>query len=208
MIRVLVGIGCDINERDERILKNINTNQGIDKDIGVSPLAQTVIDEDGSEEVRLSIAKTLLNLGADVDSSIHCEFADSSGRHSYSLSSLDYCVLYESAAFVRLLLQHGAVPTSSFMNAGGLLRIARVRQDAAVIQTLLDFGVGYVDGEDTSNNLSSVQHAMTIQSHIMAAPSGGLSTAVFRLSRMEQFRRATADSSRRVANDSSSTNVQ
>ena len=209
MIRVLVGVGCDINELDRwRMFKHIKTNQVIDKDRGVSPLAQTLIDEDGSEEVRLNIAKTLLKLGADVNSPIRCNFANNFGPRQCLMSALHFCVFYKSAAFVRLLLQHGAVPTSFFMNAGGLLRMARIRQDAAVIQTLHDFGVGNVNGEDTSDDFSTVQEAMMIQSHIMAAPSGGLSTAVFRDSRMEQFRRATADSSRRVANDSSSTNVQ
>ncbi|KAK0511439.1 hypothetical protein JMJ35_006012 [Cladonia borealis] len=201
MIRVLVGVGCDIDEPHGRMFKHINPTQVIDEYRGVSPLAQTLIDEDGSEEVRLNIAKTLLNLGADVDSSIQCEYADSIGRHSYLLSSLDYCVLYESAAFVRLLLQHGAVTTSSFTNTGGLLRIARLRQDAAVIQTLHDFGVGNINGEDTFNDFPSLTDAMMIQSHIMAAPSGGLSRVVFRDSRMERFRRATADSSWGVANN-------
>ena len=195
MIRVLAGVGCDINELDRWMLKHIKTNQVIDKDIDVSPLAQTLIDEDGSEEVRLNIAKTLLKLGADVNSLIHCNVADSSGPAWYPLKSLEYCVISESAAFVRLLLQHGAAPTG-FANMGALLRMAYIRQDAAVIQAFHDFGVGSVDGQDTSNDLLSVQEAMMIQSHIMVAPSGGLSTALFRDLCIERLRRTTATSPR------------
>ena len=206
MIRVLVGVGCDINEHHKWMLKHIKTNQVIDEDGGVTPLAQTLIDEDGSEEVRLNIAKTLLKLGADVNSHITYAFTDPLRHHAYPMSTLlDYCVCYESAAFVRLLLQHGAMTTRFIAYARGFLRMAYIRQDAAVIQTLRDFGVGVVNEEDISNDFSPVQKAMMIQSHIMAAPSGGLSMALFRVDRLLQ---ATADSSRRVANDSSSTNVQ
>ena len=116
MIRSLIWVGCDINGPDKWMLKHINTNQGIDKNISVSPLAQTVMDEDGSEEVRLEIAKILLNLGAKPDSHILCVNAG----FSYYLNLLQYCVLYKTAAFVRLLLQHGAAArTGLFSNMDG-----------------------------------------------------------------------------------------
>ena len=203
MIRVLVGVGCDINKTDGWMLQHINTNQNISRNRVDSPLAQTLIDKDSSEEVRLSIAKTLLNLGADPNIGIRCN-----GIGTPWIYPLQFCVLYESAAFVRLLLQHGAAPTDFTMKLVDILRMAYIRQDAAVIQTLHDFGVGDVNEEDTYNDPFSVQDAMMMQSHIMAAPSGGLSTAVFRDSRMERLLQATANRSRRVAHDSSSTNVQ
>ena len=62
-----------------------------------------------------------------------------------------------------------------------------IRQDAAVIQTLHDFGVGVVNEEDISDSFSFVQEAMMMQSHIMAAPAGGLSTALFRVDQLLQL---------------------
>ena len=209
MIRVLVGVGCDINEHDTWMLKHINTNRVIHEDKGVSPLAQTLVGKDGSEEVRLKIAKTLLDLGASADSRVYySSIPAESPSYFYEFNLLEYCVLYESAAFVRLLLQHGADPGGSIFTARGLLRLARIRQDADVIQTLLDFGLGDFNGKETSNDLPSVKEALRIQSHVVAAPSGGLSTALFtRDSDIERVGKAMASSSRGVANDSSSTNV-
>ena len=209
MIRVLVRVGCDINEYNGWMLKHINTNQVVDEDLGVSPLAQTLIDKDGSEEVRLNIAKTLLDLGASADSRVYySSIPTESPSYFYEFNLLEYCVLDESAAFVRLLLQHGADPGGSFFTARGLLRLARIRQDADVIQTLLDFGLGDFNGKETSNDLPSVKEALRIPSHVVASPSGGLSTTLFtRESDIERVRKAMASSSRGVANDSSSTNV-
>ena len=109
-----------------------------------------------------------------------------------------------------MLLQHGAKTTTGYIGGGSqLLRFARIRQDAAVIQTLLDFGLGEVGGEDTSDDLASVKEAMMIQSHVLAAPSGGLSTAVFsREPDIERVRQATTNSSRGVTNSSSPTAVE
>lgn len=181
MIRVLVGIGCDINERNRWMLRHINTNRAIYKNHGVSPLAQTLIDQDCSEELRLSIVKTLLDLGANPDSNIsNISYYQMDNFLIHSLKSLQYCVFYESAAFVRLLLQHGAAPTSPSMDVRDLLRFARIRQDAAIIQTLVDFGVGHASEKDTFNDPTSVEEAILIPSHIAAAPSGGISTALFR----------------------------
>ena len=180
MIRVLVGVGCDIHELDGRMLKHINTHRIIKKDRGVSPLVQTIFDVDGSEEVRLNIAKTLLDLGANVNVYIDYEFADGPFTPDYPISLLDYCVFHESAAFVRLLLQHGERTSQRLLGAPELLRYARIRQDAAVLQTLLDFGLEDFNERDIYNNLTSVPKAIMIHSHIVAAPSGGLSTALFR----------------------------
>ncbi len=187
MIRVLVGVGCDINEPDGSMLKHINTDLVIE---GASPLALTMIDKDGSEEVRLNIAKTLLVLEASANSRIIFPPMGSDIFQNFpSPNLLQYCVLNESAAFIRLLLQYGAKPTNDIVRDGSeLLRFARIRQDAAVIQTLLDFGMGAFNGKDPSDSLTSVKEALWLQSHAVAAPSGGLSTALFRGSLTERAR--------------------
>ena len=174
MIRVLVGIGCDINERDGWLLKHINSNQAIVRLQAVSPLVQTLIDKDGPEEVRLKIAKTLLDLGASADHTVRVLDSGAYGE----FSSLQYCVRHESAAFVRLLLQYST--KYEFGEEAELLRLARIRQDADLIQTLLDFGMRDGDGKDIFGDIMPVGAAMMMQSHVAAAPSGGLSTALFR----------------------------
>ena len=180
MIRVLVGIGCDIDEHVGWMLKHINTNQVIDESKGVSPLVQALIDKDGSEEVRLRIAKTLLDLGASADTDIRVADSD---RNIIVISPLEYCVSYESVAFVRLLLQYST--KYEFSEEAELLRLARIRQDADLIQTLLDFGMRDGDGKDPLDDLMPVGAALMMQSHVAAAPSGGLSTALFRDPRPE-----------------------
>ena len=211
MIRVLVGAGCGINELNPGMLKYIDGDQRLtmsNEGLPISPLGQILVDRAGPENVRLSIVKTLLDLGASADFKMHLRRVGFNGWQLCSL--LEYCVLFESAAFVRLLLQHGAKATTSFFaDRFEFLRFARIRQDTAVIQTLLDFGLGEVGGEDTSDDLASVKEALRIQSHVLAAPSGGLSTALFsRESDIERVRQATANSSRGVANNSSPTTVE
>ena len=178
MIKALVReAGCDVNKEDPGMLKylypdlslnNIDNNAGMP----ISPLGQTLIDRAGPEDVRLNIVKTLFDLGASANFGIWF-------RKSRFCSLLEYCVLSGSAAFVRLLLQHGAEPATKLINGSELLQFARIRQDAAVIQTLLDFGVEKVNGKETPENLATVKEAVRIQSHIIAAPSGGFSTALF-----------------------------
>ena len=223
MIRVLVGAGCDINEHNTEMLKYIDRdrrpkmfNEGLGglegleglKELPISPLGQILVDRAGPENVRLSIVKTLLDLGASADSKLHFR---REGLNAWQLCSvLEYCVLFESAAFVRLLLQHGAKATTSFFrDRFELLRFARIRQDAAVIQTLLDFGVGAVNGEDATDDLEFVREAVRIPSHVLAAPSGGLSTALFsRESDIERAQQTTANLSRGVATISSPTTLE
>ena len=185
MIRVLVGIGCNINERDGWMLEHINTHQVINKSKEVSPLVQTLIDKDGPEEVRLKIAKTLLDLGVGADPGIWVF-----DRDTYKeIGLLGYCVRYESAAFVRLLLQYKKYPTKyDISDEAEYLRLARIRQDADLIQTLLDFGMRDGDEKDISSDLMPVGAAIMMHSHVVAAPSGGLSTVLFRDPRIERLR--------------------
>ena len=197
MIRVLVGIGYNINHFLSGMFKYIDQAPSLGEvsnvGVPVSPLGQRLIDRAGPEDVRLSIVKTLLDLGANADMPMWV-IPDGLSGSRYS-SHLEYCVLHESAAFVRLLLQHGADPTTGELRDGSeLLRFARIRQDAAVIQTLLDFGVGNVKAEDTSDDLASVKEAVRIQSHVLAAPSGGLSTALFSKYHQESYVREDSSS--------------
>ena len=174
MIRIFVGVGCDINQHESWMLKHINTNRVIHEGQGVSPLAQTLIDANGFEEVRLKIARTLLDLGASTNSDIW--LPSQRWDATEVIYPLQHCIRYESAAFVRLLLQHRALDDSC--DGPFLLRLARIRQDADVIQTLLDVGLGEFDGKETSHDLPYVQEALRIQSHVVAAPSGGLNSLV------------------------------
>ena len=210
VIRVLIGVGYDVNEHYSGMLKYIDRDRNLTLDEGMppSPLGQRLLDRAGPEDVRLSIVRTLLDLGAGVDFKMHLR---REGLDGWQLCSpLEYCVLFESAAIVRLLLQHGAKTTTGYIGDGSqLLRFARIRQDAAVIQTLLDFGVGEVGGQYTSDDLASVKEAVRIQSHVLAAPSGGLSTALFgRESDMERVRQAIANSSWGVAYNPSPTTIE
>ena len=197
MIRVLVGIGCDINEQYSGMLKYIDPKRGFNaiSHVGtpISPLGQTLIDRAGPEDVRLSIVKTLFDLGASANFEIPFRIG---GLVDWQFCTLlEFCVLYKSAVFVRLLLQHGAEPTTGLIRDGSeLLRFARIRQDAAVIQTLLDFGVENVKVEGTSDGYASVKEAVRVQSHVLAAPSGGLSTALFSKYHQESYVREDSSS--------------
>lgn len=209
MMSVLVGVGYSVNYSLSVMLKYIDRDRNLklDEEMPLRPLGQRLIDRAGPEDVRLSIVKTLLDLGANTDFQIRFKPAP---HTLLSCTPLEYCVQYESAAFVRLLLQHGAKTTTGYIGGGsGLLRFARIRQDAAVLQTLVDFGVGEVGGEDNFDDLEFVREAVRIQSHVLAAPSGGLSTALFsRESDIERVRQTTANSSRGVTNSSSPTAVE
>ena len=183
MIKALVReAGCEVNMEDWGMFKylfpDLSLNIINNAELPISPLGQILIDRAGPEDVRLSIVKTLFDLGASAVSGIW--FRTDARGELQSCSLLEYCVLHQSAAFVRLLLQHGAATTTGLIRDGSeLLRFARIRQDTAVIQTLLDFGVEKVNGKETSDDLATVKEAVRIQSHIIAAPSGGLSTALF-----------------------------
>ncbi len=213
MIRVLVETGCQVDEVNVWMLEHIKIHPDVDQTEGLTPLAQTLITRQGSEEVRLSIAKTLLALGASTHSRITFRHMTSlASKDPYTLNLLEYCVRYESAAFVRLLIQHGAYLEHVHGNGMNLLWFACIRHDAAIIQTLLDFGVRDVHREDAPNDLQSVQEGMMIATHVLGAPSGSLSTALsgqyWLGTDINRPSQAIVNSSRRRANSSSSTNVQ
>lgn len=115
----------------------------------ISPLALVLVSGYHDEKTRLAIAEGLKSMGADLAASIYIPNALAAGDYSVfpgKLSLLQYCVCCESAAFVRLLLQHGADP---YIRSGQwcLLRLACIRRDERVIQVLLDFGLTVSTGE-------------------------------------------------------------
>ena len=69
MMRVLVGVGYDVNDRYSGMLKYIDQDENLtlNEDIQPTPLGQRLLDRAGPEDVRLSIVKTLLDLGASTD---------------------------------------------------------------------------------------------------------------------------------------------
>ena len=193
LIRFLVEIVCPVDELDRSMLEYIDIHPNFHQAALLTPLAQTLITRQGSEEVRLSVAKTLLALGASPHYTIDFEYRDKSEMETLSL--LEYCVRYESATFVRLLLQHGAYPDSGHTDGKYLLRFARMRHDAAIVQTLLDFGVGKINGEDAPYNPMSVQKALIVPAHVVVAPLGALVSQAD----ADQLRQATANSTWRSA---------
>ena len=107
-IRFLAGMGCPIDNLDSWVLEQTNSSQEIDKDLGVTPLAQVLLmKEADKEEARLSIAKTLLALGADAKFNLRLLYPERArpllkgwGDFFFEYSLLQYAVCHESAAFV------------------------------------------------------------------------------------------------------------
>ena len=106
----------------------------------ITPLAYLLTSKylnNRNEETRLQIAKRLLQLGANVNESFSIRFS----KDSELMSLLEYCIRYDTAPFVRLLLQHGAsqLPSSKYR----LGDLAFLRGDKDVIQALKDHGVPF-----------------------------------------------------------------
>lgn len=107
----------------------------------MTPLAYLLINKmlnDRTEERRLQIARTLLKLGANVNARIPTQTI----VKIVGISLLEYCVRYDSAPFVRLLLQHGALePYPSDYSLGDF---AFLRGDKDITQALKDHGVSFI----------------------------------------------------------------
>lgn len=123
------------------------------------------------DEIQLSVARTLLQLGANADGSVPFEGHRLDKAAYYELTILEYCVRFRSAPFVRLLIEHGAIigPGPGSMR---LLEIAYFRQDRELIQTLHDFGLGSPINQGVP--LQSVADALVATGQIGAAFSGGI----------------------------------
>lgn len=126
-----------------------------------------------NEDTRLSVARTLLQSGADANDLLY-----QNGNRACSL--VEYCVRYESAGFVRLLFEYGADPGPNWATLGRwpLLRFARIRRDGEILQTLRDFGfdddTSVTDDTDGAPSWS----AFVACGLMLAASSGGVSAAV------------------------------
>lgn len=114
MIEALVDRGWPVNQEADLRLRELEPSI-----IGqlftsgkITPLACLLRRRDlssRSEETRLQIARTLLKLGANVKPTILTRY----GLEDSDQTLLEYCVRYDTAPFVRLLLQHGA-PQDTF----------------------------------------------------------------------------------------------
>lgn len=142
MIETLVKIGCPIDSfvapSREASLLAVPHSSIVSDSYSLTPLAYLLISKDSSnrsEERRLQIAKTLLKLGADVNAQIQIGRAP----HCEGISILEYCVRYDTAPFVRLLLQHGALELSTSKYSLG--DFAFLRGDKDMIQVLQDHGL-------------------------------------------------------------------
>ena len=132
-------------------------------------LVASHIFSDRNECTRLSVARTLLQLGANANATV-------SAPTFPGPSLIEHCVRYESADLVRLLLEFGAVPTSEYL-PWPLLRFARIRQDGEVLQALSDFGF------DDTSQLNGIRQApfeglLMAGGLMLAAPSGGVPAAL------------------------------
>lgn len=151
MIETLVESGCAIDEDGESMW------------IGLQPSAPNLFFlphrtplaylltckslNSRSEERRLQIARTLLKLGANVNARICFERDGFSGPSEEEVPLLEYCVRYDSASFVRLLLQHGAQLQLSSSSGFTMGNLALLRGDKGVIQALKDRGIPLAVGE-------------------------------------------------------------
>ena len=145
MIKALVRSGCQINKLKD-ITEFFNRNhpnifQGLNLmmfQTDHTPLAY-LLGLRGlnsrSEETRLQIARTLLKLGADVNTYIFT-------ANSLKLTSLvGYCVRLETVAFVRLFLQHSPLNSPYFHDEVG--KAGLLRGDKEIIQALTDYGISF-----------------------------------------------------------------
>ena len=176
MVRVLLDKGHPV---DQRLFIGESLFHGMSRPwqpriYNTPPLTFMLIADqsfsDRDEETQLSVARTLLQLGANADGSVFFEGHRLDEAAFYQETILEYCVRFRSAPFVRLLIEHGAIIGPGSMR---LLEIAYFRQDREIIQTLHDFGLGSPINRDST--LHSVADALITTSQMLAAPSGGSS---------------------------------
>ena len=175
MIRLLLSKGCAVNDLSSWYRIHMPYAAGgpilafeIDFDDPVFPLEAGLLVEQASsnrdEETQLSIARTLLQGGAPTDTNIL--LSPSGSTLGSDVPMLEFCVRYKSAAFVRLLIEHGAKLSHR------LLDFAYFRQDREVIRALLDNGIK-ARSEVQDLKTPFVHSALVAASTMLAAPSGG-----------------------------------
>lgn len=158
VIETLVGIGCPVDEQLGVLPYGRETELLHPSDL--TPLAYLLICQhlnSRSEERRLQIARMLLKLGANANAEFTVEVRL---NHNIQLTLLEYCVRYNTAPFVRLLLQHGASQPhcSSIYSLGEL---AFLRGDKTVIQALQDHGVSFHPASPGGSSPETIQGALT-----------------------------------------------
>lgn len=142
MIRILLRKGCYVNELAQWPLYwrgyTAPVHPGFSNRINLSPLALILLADqrhsNRDQETELSIARTLVESGANVDCSV---IRKKPLGANDSMSALEYCVRYRNAPFVQLLIKHWAIGDSG-PGTWILLYIAYLRRDREVIRMLND----------------------------------------------------------------------
>lgn len=144
MIESLVELGWPVDKYANPLfdspLPRDSVSSLILNDMQVTPLTYLITSQNlnsRSEERRLQIAKTLLELGASIDAGVPFRVSGDLAR----MSLLEYCIRYGTctAPFVRLFLQHGVLKLRSSIYSLGDL--ALLRGDKDIIQALKDHGI-------------------------------------------------------------------
>lgn len=169
MVEVLVKSGCLVNQK-AHLLPPPDIESLLFQDLvlaaNITPLACLLathgdFNNRSRNETQLQIARTLLKLGADVDSTIYIQFES----QIFDVSLLEYCIRFGTAPFVRLLLQHNASQKN-----GKLEYFAMLRNDEEIFQALKDHGVEFRRGVDRPPE--TARQALLFASHALGASLG------------------------------------
>ena len=136
MVQKLISLGylTDHYANPRYCLKATGDEDPMDYSRGLTPMGFLLTGRGRahySEDTRIAIAKTLLDNGASVHKGFDLVSPD--GSHLNFTKFLSYCAQYGSAAFVRLLLQYGAVLDERDELGWQPIDYALLRQDRAVL---------------------------------------------------------------------------
>ena len=179
MVRTILGKGHPVDRdpsgfyRDLLFIAGLQLPGNADSVQSLTPLAFMLLADqsfgDRDEATRLSIARTLLQSGADANYSATIGLPGDLVRTPL----LEFCVRYGSASLVRLLLEHGATLDPD-LESRRLLPLAYFRQDQEIIRALHDFGLASLKSPlDSRDKPGFVGIAVVATSGMWAAPSGG-----------------------------------
>lgn len=135
-----------------------------------------------SEETWLQMARTLLRLGASVNSEISLWFPTG----IVNLNLVEYCVRFETAPFLRLLLQHDALEQWSPHDQALIEYFALLRGDKEIIQALEDHGVAFQ--QNSPRRPETLQAALFCASHTAGVSLGRPFTHLFQLGELGHSR--------------------
>ena len=166
MIETLHSRGFDPNNYDPNNFIQFRTEIDFSNRVAWFPLASLCEPSgfnDRNEATRLELAKKLLELGSGTDSTIFAGPNLGYGR----IPLLEYCVRYGDAAFVRLLLAHGAKPDN-------IVQIwAWRRKDLKVIAALREHGVNMNPSRTRPEHLYQVHNRISDVGGMIAACAMG-----------------------------------